>query len=69
MGAAEDLVTCFYAVADNFAPTVVAFRCRHGDRAFEAVEDMPIAVLHDFKRLVIIIPAKFTFWHGFASFY
>jgi hypothetical protein len=54
----------FYAVADNFAPAVLAFRRDDCDRAFEAVEDVSLTVFRKLERFVVIVSAQFAFGHS-----
>ena len=59
----------FHAVANDFAATMSAFRSYYRDGALETIEDMGLAVLRDFERLVVVVSAKFAFSHQdyFAS--
>ena len=53
MCATEHRAASLDTVANDFAATTVAFRCHDMDRAFEAVEDMRLAVVSYLKRLVV----------------
>jgi hypothetical protein len=59
----EDLSVRFDAVADDTATAVRANRCERVDCALETIEDVPLSVHDDFKRLVIIIFANFACRH------
>ena len=49
MGAAEEVVLGLDAVADDFAPAVLAHRGQAVNRTLEAVEDVPLAGGHDLE--------------------
>jgi hypothetical protein len=60
MGAAEKRTTRFVTVAENAAAAMRAFRRQHMDRAFEAIEIVRDAILHDLQRLIVFVAATFT---------
>src|SRR5215471_6243925 len=65
IGAAKYFRAILHAVADDFAPAMIAFRRDHVDRTLEAVEDVRFALERDLKRLVVVVPAMFTLSHEF----
>src|SRR5215510_9455497 len=50
-------------MADHAATAMFAHRCERMNRAFEAVEGVRASVHHHLERLVVIVPADFTFGH------
>jgi hypothetical protein len=60
MRAAEKRPARFHAVADNSAAAMRAFWSQGVNRAFETIEIMRDAVVHDFNGLVVLVPANFT---------
>jgi hypothetical protein len=68
MGAAIDDVTDFDAVSQDAATAVPAFWRQGMDRAFKTIEDMFLPFFSDRQRLVVIVPASFTFGHGEAPY-
>ena len=60
VGAAKHYAAGFVSVADDTAAAVGAFRREGVDGAFERVEVMRNAILHNFQRLVVFIPAEFA---------
>lgn len=60
MRATEELPARFVAVAKDAAATMSAFRRQRMNGAFERIEIMRNAVLHDFQWLVVFIAAHFA---------
>jgi len=63
MSAAIETAARFDAVADDFAPTMLAFGRQRVYGALEAVKVMRDAIYKDFDRLIIFISANFTSVH------
>lgn len=63
VGAAEDGITSFHAVADDFAVAVRADRGKEVDGAFEGVEDEVFSAGDDFEGFIIFVSAGGTFTH------
>ncbi len=64
VGAVSAAIKCsahFNAVTNDLAIAMIASGCQGMDRAFKAIEVMRDAVDYNFQRLVIFIPANFTF--------
>jgi hypothetical protein len=68
MGAAKYFRAILHAVADDFAPAMIAFWRDHVDRTLEAVKDVRFALEADLKRLVVVVSAMFTFRHKLLLF-
>lgn len=64
MCATEHRTASLDAVADDFPATTIAFRRHDVDRTFEAIEDVRLAVVSNFKRFVVLVSAMFAFTHG-----
>ncbi len=63
MRATEHSTIAFDAVTNDPTPAMVAGRREFLNRAFKAVERMPIAVHDDLKRLVVRVATGFTGSH------
>src|SRR5215471_16798374 len=63
VGTTEKPAADFDAMPDHLAVTVFANRCDRLDRAFEAVEYMPLSGGDQLKALVVIVAANFAFGH------
>lgn len=63
VGAAEELVVGFDAVADDPAAAVVADRGELMNRALEAVKGVAGTRRHDLERQVVIVAAYFALSH------
>jgi hypothetical protein len=57
VNAAENRITFFDAVPDDTHAAVRACRRECGDRAFEAVESVSLALCYHLKRLVVVVTA------------
>lgn len=55
-------------MANDFAPTVIAFGRDDMDRALEAIEDVRFIFKPDLERLVVVISAMCTLSHKVCSF-
>ena len=64
MCATEHCAARLDAMADDFTATTIAFWRHDMDRTFKAVEDVRLAVVFYFKRLVVFVSAMFAFIHG-----
>jgi len=64
MRAAEKAAAGFDAVADDFAPAVIATGSQGMNRAFETVKVMRYAIDHNFNGLVILVSTGFTTVHN-----
>jgi hypothetical protein len=60
IGAAEKIAAGFDAVADDLASAMVALGGKGVNGAFETIEEMRLAVLDDFQRLVIVVSTHFA---------
>ena len=60
MSAAEELAVGLHAVADHPGAAVGTGRGDFADRAFEAVEDVVLALIFDQERFVVVVPADFA---------
>src|SRR6266446_7413322 len=58
--ATEDLITFFHAVANYSATAMRTLRRNRMDRAFETVEDMPLAGERHLERFVVVVTADFA---------
>lgn len=65
--AAEERAAALKAVADDACAAMGADWGERAYGAFEAVEDMLIAIHQDFKRLVVVVPAGFAHRHDLTS--
>ena len=64
VGAAIELpISHFHTVSDDDAAAVLASRRQSMDRAFEAVEYMPLVPDHHRKSLIIFVSTDFTLGH------
>lgn len=59
----------FDTVPEHSAATVFTGRRQTVSRAFEAIEDVGFVVHDHGESFVVIVPAGFTFWHGFEGGY
>ena len=55
-------------MADDADAAVIAGRRERVDGAFEAVKRMRLAILHDLKRLVVVVAASFALGHDVTLF-
>jgi hypothetical protein len=53
----------FYAVSQDFAPAVLAFRGQSVNRAFEAIKIMGDSIANNLERFVVLVSAHFAVFH------
>lgn len=63
IGAAEEIFLCFDAVPDDAASAICANGRELMNRAFETIENVPLARRYYFKRQIIIISANLALCH------
>jgi hypothetical protein len=61
MGTAENFTGRFYAVPDDFAAAMKAFRRNNLDCALKAVEDMRLPLGYDLEGFIVVVSAELTF--------
>src|SRR5258705_12401691 len=69
MSAAINISARLHAVANDFAPTVLALRCQRVDGTFETIEIMRDPIHDDLDRSIIFVSANFTWIHNPSSSY
>jgi hypothetical protein len=57
-----------YSMADDFAPTMDAYRRQCMDRTLEAIEGVRYTLHSHIERFIVVVPADFTTSHKIYSF-